>query len=186
MMTSAMKSARDVCAYEDDHPRLDMNTKNAADRLSEAIQAAKQACSCKYDVIRHRPINFNLDFSKQRLALENLDILEPPSLPRICDELCTQSHDKVTLQWRSSNPEDVDCYELQYAIDNQSPSRIKPDNWMIVPNIRDRHYTLHGMQTGTRYVFAVRAINQAGSNLSDVITIKTLGLYGAYDVIKLF
>jgi len=32
MMTSAMKSARDVCAYEDDHPRLDMNTKNAADR----------------------------------------------------------------------------------------------------------------------------------------------------------
>lgn len=47
------------------------------------------------------------------------------------------------------------------------------DSWMIVPNIKHNHYTVHGLQTGTRYIFIVKAINQAGSRSSEPGKLKT-------------
>nr|CAB3263836.1 E3 ubiquitin-protein ligase Midline-1 [Phallusia mammillata] len=37
------------------------------------------------------------------------------------------------------------------------------------------------MQTGTRYIFAVKAVNKAGSTRSEIVTIKTLGMPFAFD-----
>lgn len=47
------------------------------------------------------------------------------------------------------------------------------DSWMIVPNIKQNHYTVHGLQSGTKYVFVVKAINQAGSQNSEPSRLKT-------------
>lgn len=47
------------------------------------------------------------------------------------------------------------------------------DSWMIVPNIKQNHYTVHGLQSGTRYIFFVKAINQAGSRNSEPARLKT-------------
>ena len=47
------------------------------------------------------------------------------------------------------------------------------DSWMIVPNIKQNHYTVHGLQSGTKYIFIVKAINQAGSRSSEPGTLKT-------------
>lgn len=47
------------------------------------------------------------------------------------------------------------------------------DSWMIVPNIKQNHYTVHGLQSGTRYIFIVKAINQAGSRNSEPTRLKT-------------
>uniref|UniRef100_UPI00358EC05E E3 ubiquitin-protein ligase Midline-1-like isoform X2 n=1 Tax=Myxine glutinosa TaxID=7769 RepID=UPI00358EC05E len=47
------------------------------------------------------------------------------------------------------------------------------DSWLIVPNVRRCEYTVHGLQSGTRYLFLVRAINQAGSRSSPCATLKT-------------
>lgn len=44
---------------------------------------------------------------------------------------------------------------------------------MIVPNIKQNHYTVHGLQSGTKYIFLVKAINQAGSRSSEPGTLKT-------------
>lgn len=44
---------------------------------------------------------------------------------------------------------------------------------MIVPNIKQNHYTVHGLQSGTKYIFVVKAINQAGSRSSEPGTLKT-------------
>lgn len=44
---------------------------------------------------------------------------------------------------------------------------------MIVPNIKQNHYTVHGLQSGTKYIFIVKAINQAGSRSSEPGTLKT-------------
>lgn len=44
---------------------------------------------------------------------------------------------------------------------------------MIVPNIKQNHYTVHGLQSGTRYIFFVKAINQAGSRNSEPARLKT-------------
>lgn len=44
---------------------------------------------------------------------------------------------------------------------------------MIVPNIKQNHYTVHGLQSGTRYIFLVKAINQAGSRNSEPARLKT-------------
>ena len=60
-----------------------------------------------------------------------------PSAPRICEELCTQSHDKVMIQWRSPDHLLVDMYELQYAVGNNEVGRLewisppKSNNWMV-------------------------------------------------------
>ncbi|XP_072116845.1 E3 ubiquitin-protein ligase Midline-1 isoform X2 [Mobula birostris] len=47
------------------------------------------------------------------------------------------------------------------------------DSWMIVPNIKQNHYTVHGLQSGTKYIFVVKAINQAGSQNSEPSRLKT-------------
>lgn len=52
------------------------------------------------------------------------------------------------------------------------------DSWMIVPNIKQNHYTVHGLQSGTRYIFLVKAINQAGSRNSEPARLKTNSTYG--------
>lgn len=44
---------------------------------------------------------------------------------------------------------------------------------MIVPNIKQNHYTVHGLQCGTKYIFIVKAINQAGSRSSEPVKLKT-------------
>lgn len=44
---------------------------------------------------------------------------------------------------------------------------------MIVPNIKQNHYTVHGLQCGTKYVFIVKAINQAGNRSSEPGKLKT-------------
>ncbi|KAL7983750.1 hypothetical protein Chor_000626 [Crotalus horridus] len=44
---------------------------------------------------------------------------------------------------------------------------------MIVPNIKQNHYTVHGLQSGTKYIFIVKAINQAGSCNSEPGKLKT-------------
>lgn len=48
---------------------------------------------------------------------------------------------------------------------------------MIVPNIKQNHYTVHGLQSGTKYIFVVKAINQAGSRSSEPATLKTNSQY---------
>ncbi|TKS67145.1 E3 ubiquitin-protein ligase [Collichthys lucidus] len=47
------------------------------------------------------------------------------------------------------------------------------ESWMIVPNIKQNHYTVHGLQCGTKYIFIVKAINQAGNRSSEPGKLKT-------------
>ncbi len=47
------------------------------------------------------------------------------------------------------------------------------ESWMIVPNIKQNHYTVHGLQSGTKYIFLVKAMNQAGSRSSPPAKLKT-------------
>lgn len=54
------------------------------------------------------------------------------------------------------------------------------ESWMIVPNIKQNHYTVHGLQSGTRYIFFVKAINQAGSRNSEPARLKTNSKWKAH------
>uniref|UniRef100_A0A4W3GQ47 Midline 2 n=1 Tax=Callorhinchus milii TaxID=7868 RepID=A0A4W3GQ47_CALMI len=121
--------------------------------------------------------NFALDFSREKRLLEGLDYLTAPNPPSIREELCTASHDTVTVHWTSEDEFSVGSYELQYTIFTGQANFISlynsVDSWMIVPNIKQNHYTVHGLQTGTRYIFIVKAINQAGSRNSEPARLKT-------------
>ncbi|KAJ3588542.1 hypothetical protein NHX12_012134 [Muraenolepis orangiensis] len=77
--------------------------------------------------------NFALDFTREKKILEGLDYLTAPSPPSIRDELCTASHDTITVHWTSEDE----------------------------------------FSSGTRYIFFVKAINQAGSRNSDPARLKT-------------
>lgn len=88
--------------------------------------------------------NFALDFSREKKILEGLDYLTgksdsqkpykpflsrkkhaadyelciflAPNPPSIRDELCTASHDTITVHWTSEDEFSVTSYELQYTI----------------------------------------------------------------------
>ncbi|XP_061666768.1 E3 ubiquitin-protein ligase Midline-1-like isoform X2 [Syngnathoides biaculeatus] len=121
--------------------------------------------------------NFALDFSREKKLLENLDYLTAPSTPSIREELCTASYDTISVHWTSDDEFTVVSYQLQYAIftgqSNIASLCNSLESWMIVPNIKQNHYAVHGLQSGTKYIFVVKAINQAGSRSSEPGTLKT-------------
>ncbi|NXI60073.1 TRIM1 ligase, partial [Chloroceryle aenea] len=60
--------------------------------------------------------NFALDFSREKKLLEGLDYLTAPNPPSVREELCTASHDTITVHWISEDEFSVSSYELQYTI----------------------------------------------------------------------
>ncbi|KAG8004638.1 E3 ubiquitin-protein ligase Midline-1 [Nibea albiflora] len=120
---------------------------------------------------------FALDFAREKKLLESLDYLTAPNAPSIREELCTASYDTIAVHWTSDDEFTVVSYELQYAIftgqSNIASLCNSLESWMIVPNIKQNHYTVHGLQSGTKYIFVVKAINQAGSRSSEPGTLKT-------------
>uniref|UniRef100_A0A3Q2R029 E3 ubiquitin-protein ligase Midline-1 n=1 Tax=Fundulus heteroclitus TaxID=8078 RepID=A0A3Q2R029_FUNHE len=120
---------------------------------------------------------FALDFTREKKMLESLDYLTAPNPPAIREELCTASYDTITVHWTSDDEFSVLSYELQYAIFTSQSNVVSlcssVDSWMIVPNIKQNQYTVHGLQCGTNYIFIVKAINQAGSRSSPPGKLKT-------------
>ncbi|XP_066437056.1 probable E3 ubiquitin-protein ligase MID2 [Eleutherodactylus coqui] len=160
---------------ENDHARFLQAAKTVVDRVSMATTSSQVLIP---DVNLNDAFeNFALDFSREKKLLEGLDYVTAPNPPTIREELCTASHDTITVHWISDDEFSVGSYELQYTIYTGQANFISlyssMDSWMIVPNIKQNHYTVHGLQSGTRYIFLVKAINQAGSRHSDPATLKT-------------
>ncbi|XP_073495743.1 probable E3 ubiquitin-protein ligase MID2 isoform X2 [Phyllobates terribilis] len=160
---------------ENDHARFLQAAKTVVDRVSMATTSSQVLIP---DVNLNDAFeNFALDFSREKKLLEGLDYVTAPNPPAIREELCTASHDTITVHWMSDDEFSVGSYELQYTIYTGQANFISlyssMDSWMIVPNIKQNHYTVHGLQSGTRYIFLVKAINQAGSRHSDPARLKT-------------
>ncbi|XP_063169572.1 probable E3 ubiquitin-protein ligase MID2 isoform X1 [Candoia aspera] len=160
---------------ESDHARFLQTAKNVAERVAMATASSQVLIP---DINFNDAFeNFALDFSREKKVLEGLDYLTAPNPPSVREELCTASHDTITVHWISDDEFSVSSYELQYTIFTGQANFISlynsMDSWMIVPNIKQNHYTVHGLQSGTRYIFLVKAINQAGSRNSEPARLKT-------------
>ncbi|OXB79624.1 UNVERIFIED_CONTAM: hypothetical protein H355_011010 [Colinus virginianus] len=205
---------------ENDHARFLQTARNVAERVAMATASSQVLIP---DINFNDAFeNFALDFSREKKLLEGLDYLTAPNPPSVREELCTASHDTITVHWISEDEFSVSSYELQYTIftgqanfirlgdesvrvleelkreevtriahgaqraeqqrDRNNPFSLifcmaglynSMDSWMIVPNIKQNHYTVHGLQSGTRYIFLVKAINQAGSRNSEPARLKT-------------
>nr|XP_015219411.1 PREDICTED: E3 ubiquitin-protein ligase Midline-1 isoform X2 [Lepisosteus oculatus] len=160
---------------ESDHARFLQTAKNISERVSMAT-ASSQVLIPEIN-LNDTFDTFALDFSREKKMLESLDYLTAPNPPGIREELCTASHDTITVHWTSDDEFSVVSYELQYAIFTGQANVVSlcnsADSWMIVPNIKQNHYTVHGLQSGTKYIFIVKAINQAGSRSSEPGKLKT-------------
>uniref|UniRef100_A0A673G3I4 Probable E3 ubiquitin-protein ligase MID2 n=1 Tax=Sinocyclocheilus rhinocerous TaxID=307959 RepID=A0A673G3I4_9TELE len=201
--SSALITQAEHSLKENDHTRFLQTARNVAERVAMATASSQVLIP---DVNLNEAFdNFALDFSREKKILEGLDYLTAPNPPSIREELCTASHDTVTVHWTSEDEFSVTSYELQYTIytgqtnfiseSKYTPLIVKTyaesvidvmlclsylaglynsvDSWMIVPNIKQNHYTVHGLQSGTRYIFFVKAINQAGSRNSEPARLKT-------------
>uniref|UniRef100_A0A8C2A0V0 Midline 2 n=2 Tax=Cyprinus carpio TaxID=7962 RepID=A0A8C2A0V0_CYPCA len=199
--SSALITQAEHSLKENDHARFLQTARNVAERVAMATASSQVLIP---DVNLNEAFdNFALDFSREKKILEGLDYLTAPNPPSIREELCTASHDTITVHWTSEDEFSVTSYELQYTIytgqtnfitqsclrmiENYAESVINVmlclsylaglynsvDSWMIVPNIKQNHYTVHGLQSGTRYIFFVKAINQAGSRNSEPARLKT-------------
>uniref|UniRef100_A0A8D3DJ84 Midline 2 n=1 Tax=Scophthalmus maximus TaxID=52904 RepID=A0A8D3DJ84_SCOMX len=185
--SSALITQAEQSLKENDHARFLQTARNVAERVAMATASSQVLIP---DVNLNEAFdNFALDFSREKKILEGLDYLTAPNPPSIRDELCTASHDTITVHWTSEDEFSVTSYELQYTIYTGQTNFISDcylwpfasckclynsaDSWMIVPNIKQNHYTVHGLQSGTRYIFFVKAINQAGSRNSEPARLKT-------------
>ncbi|XP_045062592.1 probable E3 ubiquitin-protein ligase MID2 isoform X2 [Coregonus clupeaformis] len=173
--SSALITQAEHSLKENDHARFLQTARNVSERVAMATASSQVLIP---DVNLNEAFdNFALDFSREKKILEGLDYLTAPSPPSVRDELCTSSHDTITVHWTSEDEFSVTSYELQYTIYTGQTNFISlynsVDSWMIVPNIKQNHYTVHGLQSGTRYVFFVKAINQAGSRNSEPARLKT-------------
>ncbi|XP_056347012.1 probable E3 ubiquitin-protein ligase MID2 [Oenanthe melanoleuca] len=160
---------------ESDHARFLQTARNVAERVAMATASSQVLIP---DINFNDAFeNFALDFSREKKLLEGLDYLTAPNAPSVREELCTASHDTITVHWISEDEFSVSSYELQYTIFTGQANFISlynsMDSWMIVPNIKQNHYTVHGLQSGTRYIFLVKAINQAGSRSSEPARLRT-------------
>ncbi|XP_049609843.1 E3 ubiquitin-protein ligase Midline-1 [Syngnathus scovelli] len=173
--SSVLITQADQTLKEGDHARFLQTAKSINDRVSMAT-ASTQVLIPEIHLTDTFD-NFALDFSREKKLLENLDYLTAPSAPCIREELCTASYDTISVHWTSDDEFTVVSYELQYAIftgqSNIASLCNSLESWMIVPNIKQNHYTVHGLQSGTKYIIVVKAINQAGSRSSEPGTLKT-------------
>ncbi|MBN3315250.1 TRI18 ligase, partial [Atractosteus spatula] len=203
--SSSLITQAEQTLKESDHARFLQTAKNISERVSMAT-ASSQVLIPEIN-LNDTFDTFALDFSREKKMLESLDYLTAPNPPGIREELCTASHDTITVHWTSDDEFSVVSYELQYAIftgqanvvmdtwANYSLTDVSyysfrskslflslcvvwglcnsADSWMIVPNIKQNHYTVHGLQSGTKYIFIVKAINQAGSRSSEPGKLKT-------------
>ncbi|XP_056287190.1 E3 ubiquitin-protein ligase Midline-1-like [Pseudoliparis swirei] len=173
--SSALITQADQTLKETDHARFLQTAKTINERVSMATASTQVLIpeihlTDTFDTVA-------LDFTREKKLLENLDYLTAPNAPCIREELCTASYDTISVHWTSDDEFTVVSYELQYAIftgqSNIASLCNSLESWMIVPNIKQNHYTVHGLQSGTKYIFVVKAINQAGSRSSDPGTLKT-------------
>uniref|UniRef100_A0A8C4SI49 E3 ubiquitin-protein ligase Midline-1 n=1 Tax=Erpetoichthys calabaricus TaxID=27687 RepID=A0A8C4SI49_ERPCA len=179
--SSSLITQAEQTLKESDHARFLQTAKNISERVSMAT-ASSQVLIPEIN-LNDTFDTFALDFSREKKMLESLDYLTAPNPPGIREELCTASHDTITVHWTSDDEFSVVSYELQYAIFTGQANVVSKlcclglcnsaDSWMIVPNIKQNHYTVHGLQSGTKYIFIVKAINQAGSRSSEPGKLKT-------------
>ncbi|KAI5629515.1 E3 ubiquitin-protein ligase Midline-1 isoform X1 [Silurus asotus] len=173
--SSALITQADHMLKETDHARFLQSAKSISERVSMAT-ASSQVLIPEINLTDTFD-TFALDFTREKKMLESLDYLTAPSSPGIREELCTASYDTITVHWTSDDEFSVVSYELQYTIYTGQSNIVSlcnsADSWMIVPNIKQNHYTVHGLQSGTKYIFIVKAINQAGSRSSEPGTLKT-------------
>uniref|UniRef100_A0A674NBC9 Midline 2 n=1 Tax=Takifugu rubripes TaxID=31033 RepID=A0A674NBC9_TAKRU len=99
---------------ENDHARFLQTARNVAERVAMATASSQVLIP---DVNLNEAFdNFALDFSREKKILEGLDYLTAPNPPSIREELCTASHDTITVHWTSEDEFSVTSYELQYTI----------------------------------------------------------------------
>ncbi|KAM9709549.1 E3 ubiquitin-protein ligase Midline-1 isoform 4-T8 [Menidia menidia] len=173
--SSSLITQVDQTLKETDHARFLQTAKSICERVSMAT-ASSQILLPEIN-LNDTFDTFALDFTREKKMLESLDYLTAPSPPVIREELCTASYDTITVHWTSDDEFSVVSYELQYAIFTSQSNVVSlcnsVDSWMIVPNIKQNHYTVHGLQCGTKYIFIVKAINQAGNRSSEPGRLKT-------------
>ncbi|XP_017278082.1 E3 ubiquitin-protein ligase Midline-1 [Kryptolebias marmoratus] len=173
--SSSLITQADQTLKESDHARFLQTAKSICERVSMAT-ASSQILLPEIN-LNDAFDTFALDFTREKKMLESLDYLTAPNPPVIREELCTASYDTITAHWTSDDEFSVVSYELQYAIFTSQCNVVSlcnsVDSWMIVPNIKQNQYTVHGLQCGTRYVFIVKAINQAGNRSSAPGKLKT-------------
>uniref|UniRef100_A0A8C9ZSV1 Midline 2 n=1 Tax=Sander lucioperca TaxID=283035 RepID=A0A8C9ZSV1_SANLU len=112
--SSALITQAEQSLKENDHARFLQTARNVAERVAMATASSQVLIP---DVNLNEAFdNFALDFSREKKILEGLDYLTAPSPPSIRDELCTASHDTITVHWTSEDEFSVTSYELQYTI----------------------------------------------------------------------
>ncbi|XP_076858061.1 E3 ubiquitin-protein ligase Midline-1 isoform X2 [Brachyhypopomus gauderio] len=173
--SSSLVNQADHTLKETDHARFLQSARNISERVSMAT-ASSQILIPEIN-LNDAFDSFTLDFSREKKMLEALDYLTAPNPPAIREDLCTASHDAITVHWTAEDEFSIVSYELQYTIYTGQANIISlcnsAESWMLVPNIKQNHYTVHGLQSGTRYIVMVKALNHAGGRSSQPAKLKT-------------
>uniref|UniRef100_A0A4W4GTC8 E3 ubiquitin-protein ligase Midline-1 n=1 Tax=Electrophorus electricus TaxID=8005 RepID=A0A4W4GTC8_ELEEL len=112
--SSTLINQADHTLKETDHAHFLQTARSISERLSMATASSQILIpeinlSDTFDT-------FTLDFSREKKMLEALDYLTAPNPPAIREDLCTASHDAITVHWTAEDEFSIVSYELQYTI----------------------------------------------------------------------
>uniref|UniRef100_A0A671T1F5 Probable E3 ubiquitin-protein ligase MID2 n=1 Tax=Sinocyclocheilus anshuiensis TaxID=1608454 RepID=A0A671T1F5_9TELE len=109
--SSALITQAEHSLKENDHTRFLQTARNVAERVAMATASSQVLIP---DVNLNEAFdNFALDFSREKKILEGLDYLTAPNPPSIREELCTASHDTITVHWTSEDEFSVTSYPFK-------------------------------------------------------------------------
>ncbi|KAI2660932.1 E3 ubiquitin-protein ligase Midline-1 [Labeo rohita] len=176
--SSSLIVQADQALKETDHARFLQTAKSISERVSMATATSQVLIpEINLNDTEFKETTIVASLMAQTMVYFHYMTWCSPNAPNIREELCTASHDTISVHWTSEDEFSVVSYELQYTISTGQTNVVSlcnsMDSWMIVPNIKQNHYTVHGLQSGTKYIFLVKAMNQAGSRSSPPAKLKT-------------
>ncbi|KAL0963216.1 hypothetical protein UPYG_G00351230 [Umbra pygmaea] len=127
-----------------------------------------------------------VDFSQERLLIQNLKFLPVPRAPEMDLGGCLVSDNTVSIAWTMPVEESkIDHYILEYRKTNhEGLPRIKDERcWEVVDNIKSTEYSLTGLKFDSRFMnVRVRACNKAAAGeYSDPVTLETRAFNFGFD-----
>ncbi|TNN67050.1 E3 ubiquitin-protein ligase Midline-1 [Liparis tanakae] len=157
--------------------RLIIATKIKEGKSIRLRKLAQQIASCKQCIERSSSLITQADHTLKET--DQTRFLQ--TAKSTCDRVCMATASSQILLPEMNLSDTFDTFALDFTREKKMLESLdyltclcnSADSWMIVPNIKQNHYTVHGLQCGTKYIFILKAINQAGSRSSEPGKLKT-------------
>ncbi|XP_046870951.1 FSD1-like protein isoform X1 [Hypomesus transpacificus] len=186
--TGALESAEELLEFANNalHIKDEEEFAKAAKQIKDRVTMAPAFRLTMKPKATDSMTHLMVDFSQERLFLQDLQFLPVPRAPELDGQDCQVSDNTVTVAWRMPVEDSkIDHFILEYRkTSHEGLPRVKDEHsWEVVDNIKSTEYTLPDLKFDSKYMnFRVRACNKAAAGeYSDPVTLETKAFNFGFD-----